>query len=382
MGDVEVADVFRQYGPAYRQTRKLPVNQLRTMHAIEICRTAELGGHVDQCDCGHTRISYNSCRNRHCPKCQFLRKEKWIEARQRDLLPIPYFHVVFTIPDSLNPLALRNQEIIYGILFKATKETLLELGKRLGRIGFICILHTWGQNLTDHPHIHCIVTGGGLSGTRWVSSRKKFFLPAKVMSRLFKGKFLFYLTRAYDKLSFAGNISCLKEKDAFRHLLSQLYEKDWVVSCKPPFKGPETVIEYLGRYTHRVAITNHRIIGMEDGEVSFFWKDYADGSKTKVMTLDAGEFIRRFLLHVLPGGFVKIRHYGLLGNRNRKEYLALCRKALGATVQSEQTAQTWQELLLAVAGIDIMECPICHGRMRRKEILCASRYRGPPQGKA
>jgi hypothetical protein len=331
---------------------------------------------------GHTRISYNSCRNRHCPKCQFLRKEKWIEARQRDLLPIPYFHVVFTIPDSLNPLALRNQEILYSILFKAKKETLLELEKRLGRIGFICILHTWGQNLTDHPHIHCIVTGGGLSGTRWVSSRKKFFLPEKVMSRLFKGKFLFYLKRAYDKLSFAGNISCLKENDAFRHLLSHLYEKDWVISCKLPFKGPETVIEYLGRYTHRVAITNHRIIGMEDGEVSFFWKDYADGSKTKVMTLDAGEFIRRFLLHVLPDGFVKIRRYGLLGNRNRKECLALCRKALGETVQSEQTSQTWQELLLAVAGIDIMECPVCHGRMRRKEILCASRYRGPPQGKA
>jgi hypothetical protein len=371
----EVADIFRHFGPAYRAAHKLPLNQLRVMHAVEICRTAELGGHVDQCDCGHIRISYNSCRNRHCPKCQFLRKEKWIEARQRDLLPIPYFHVVFTIPDSLNPLALRNQEILYNILFRAVKETLLELGKRLGKIGFICILHTWGQNLMDHPHIHCIVTGGGLCNGKWVSSRKKFFLPEKVMSRLFRGKFLFYLKRAYDKLTFAGNISYLKEKDAFRGLVSQLYGKDWVVYCKPPFKGPETVIEYLGRYTHRVAISNNRIIGMEDGKVSFFWKDYADDNKKKVMTLTAFEFIRRFLLHVLPDGFVKIRHYGLLGNRNRKEYLSLCRTALGVAVQTEQTAQTWQELFFATTGIDIMECPICHGRMRRREVF---RYRGPP----
>ena len=374
----EVADLFRQYGPAYRETHKLPTNQLRAMHAIEICRTAELGGHVDECECGHTRISYNSCRNRHCPKCQFLRKEKWIQAQQRDLLPTCYFHVVFTIPDLLNPLVLRNQEVLYNILFKAVKETLLELGKRLGKIGFICILHTWGQNLMDHPHIHCIVTGGGLYNNRWVPSRKKFFLPEKVMSRLFRGKFLFYLKKASDKLAFAGNISCLKEKNAFRSLLSQLYEKEWVVYCKPPFKGPETVIEYLGRYTHRVAINNNRIISMEKEKISFFWKDYADGSKTKVMTLDASEFIRRFLLHVLPDRFVKIRHYGLLGNRNRKQDLEACRMALGVAVQTEKTPQTWQELLFSITGIDIMECPVCHGRMRRTEMLRSSRYRGPP----
>ena len=348
------------------------------MHAIEICRTAELGGHVDECECGHTRISYNSCRNRHCPKCQFLRKEKWIQARQRDLLPIRYFHVVFTIPDLVNPLVVRNQEVLYNILFKAVKETLLELGKRMGKIGFICILHTWGQNLMDHPHIHCIVTGGGLCTNRWVSSRKKFFLPEKVMSRLFRGKFLFYLKSAYDKLTFAGNVSYLKEKEAFRDLLSQLYKKDWVVYCKPPFKGPETVIEYLGRYTHRVAISNNRIIGMEDGKVSFSWKDYADDNKKKIMTLTASEFIRRFLLHVLPDRFVKIRHYGLLGNRNRKQDLEACRMALGVAVQTEKPPQTWQELLFSITGIDIMECPVCHGRMRRTAMLRSSQYRGPP----
>jgi hypothetical protein len=375
----EVADIFRQYGPSYREIHKLPLNQLRTMHAIEICRTAELGGHIDECThCGHVRISYNSCRNRHCPKCQFLRKEKWIKAREKDLLPIRYFHVVFTIPDILNPLVLRNQEAIYNILFKAAKETLLELSKRFGKIGFISILHTWGQNLMDHPHVHCIVTGGGLSNNRWVSSRKKFFLPVKVMSRLFRGKFLFYLKKVHDKLGFYGNISCLKEKDAFLSFLSQLYNKGWVVYCKPPFKGPETVIEYLGRYTHRIAITNHRIINMENGKVSFFWKDYADGGKTKIMTLDCFEFIRRFLLHVLPDGFVKIRYYGLLGNRNRKDDLILCRKALGINAETEHTVQTWQELFLAVTGIDIMECPICHGRMKRKEVLPSQQYRGPP----
>jgi hypothetical protein len=373
----EVADIFRQYGPSYREIHKLPLNQLRTMHAIEICRTAELGGHIDECThCGHVRISYNSCRNRHCPKCQFLRKEKWIQAREKDLLPIQYFHVVFTIPDMLNPFVLRNQEVMYNILFKAAKETLLELGRRYGKIGFICILHTWGQNLMDHPHIHCIVTGGGLSGNRWISSGRKFFLPVKVMSRLFRGKFLFYLKRTCD-LCFDGNISCLKEKDAFLSFIKKLYDKEWVVYCKPPFKDPETVIEYLGRYTHRVAITNHRIINIENGRVSFFRKDYADGGKTKIMTIDCFEFIRRFLLHVLPDRFVKIRYYGLLGNRNRKEDLALCRRILGVT-QSERIVQTWQELLLAVTGIDIMECPVCHGRMKRKEALPSQQYRGPP----
>ncbi len=374
----EVADVFRLHGASYRKTHKLPLNQLRTMHAIEICRTKELGGHIDECeDCGHLRISYNSCRNRHCPKCQFLRKEKWLEARGKELLPIPYFHVVFTVPEEINPLALRNQEIIYTILFKAASETLTELTRtRLSaQIGVICILHTWGQNLMDHPHLHCIVSGGGLSPHRGISSKRKFFLPVTVLSRLFRGKFLFYLKKARDtgRLRFPGLISPLRE--AFTIFLKALYGREWVVYCKPPFNGPQSVIQYLGRYTHRVALTNHRLVGIEDGKVSFVWKDYADGNARKVMTLDAFEFIRRFLLHVLPDGFVKIRYFGFLSNRNRKACLETCRALLGVG-HVPTTPETWQELLLRLTGVDVTRCPLCHGRLRVKEL--PRMYRGPP----
>lgn len=373
----EVADVIRDYGASYRKIHKLPLNQLRTMHAIEICRTAELGGHVDACeDCGHVKISYNSCRNRHCPKCQFLRKEKWLEARGKELLPIPYFHVVFTVPEALNPLVLRNQAVVYNLLFKAASETLMELSvPRFGRIGVIAILHTWGQNLIDHPHLHCIVTGGGLAGGRWKPSKRNFFLPVKVMSRLFRGKFLGYLKKTYEgkKLTFPGTISHME--GTFQTVLNALYGREWVVYCKPPFNGPETVVTYLGRYTHRVAITNHRIISIEEGNVSFFWKDYADGNRRKVMTLDAHEFVRRFLLHVLPDGFVKIRHFGILSNRNRKACLEECRGLLQVTAQ-EVVPETWQEMLLRLTGIDVTRCPLCHGRMVRKQVV--KLYRGPP----
>lgn len=390
-GSVEVADVFRQYGPAYRKTHQMPLNQLRTMRAIEICRTAELGGHVDECDtCGTIRISYNSCRNRHCPKCQFLKKEQWLEARKEDLLTVPYFHVVFTIPQKLNPLALRNQKIIYNILFRSVAETLIELSrdpKLLGaQIGFISILHTWGQNLMDHPHIHCIVSGGGLSydGHRWISSRQRFFLPVKVLSRLFRGKFLNYLKKGYDseELKFHGNIYHLQELEAFKKFLKELYRQEWVIYCKPPFKDPERVLQYLGRYTHRIAIGNHRIIKMEGGKVSFLWRDYSDGNQNKIMTLDTFEFVRRFLLHVLPDRFVKIRYYGLLGSRNRKVNLTRCRELLGVCINKTKdidVPETWQELLLRTSGIDLMKCPVCgKGRMYRKEILQPKRCKGPP----
>jgi len=388
---VEVADIFRQYGHAYRKSHEMPLNQLRAMRAIEVCRTAELGGHVEQCDtCGAIRISYNSCRNRHCPKCQFLRKEKWLEKRKEDLLPVQYFHVVFTIPDELNPLALRNQRVIYNILFRSVAKTLTELSrdqKHLGaQIGFIGILHTWGQNLMDHPHIHCIVTGGGLSpdGDKWVSCRKGFFLSVRVMSRLFRGKFLDYLRKSYDsqELIFPGNISHLQESEAFREFLKGFYSQEWVVYCKPPFKCPEMVLEYLGRYTHRIAIGNHRILKIEDGKVSFLWRDYADGNRNKIMTLDAFEFIRRFLLHVLPDRFVKIRYYGLLGNRNRKAMLSKCRKFLGVItvkVTNRDVSETWQEFLLRVCGINLMRCPFCgKGKMVRKAVLLPERYKEPP----
>jgi len=373
----DLADIFRQYGPSYRLAHKLPLNQLRTMDAIERCRTAALGGHIDACEaCGHLKISYNSCRNRHCPKCQFLKKEKWIEARRGELLPIPYFHVVFTLPDTLNPLALRNQKEVYGLLFKAASGTLTELARtRLGvRIGLIAVLHTWGQNLMDHPHLHCIVTGGGLGEGTWRSSRRRFLFPRKVMSRLFRGKFLSFLTKTYEEgeLRFPGLIAPLEK--TFKTMLHELYAKEWVVYCKPPFGGPETVVAYLGRYTHRVAISNRRLIAIDDGKVTFSWKDYADDTR-KTMIVDASEFIRRFLLHVLPDGFVKIRYFGLLANSQRKECLDACREALG-TEKPHERSETWQEHLVRLTGMDVTVCPLCHGRMARRELLRPNR--GPP----
>lgn len=387
----EVADIFRRYGPLYRSAHPMPINRLRAMRAIETCRTADQGGHVDECGhCGTKLISYNSCRNRHCPKCQFLKKERWIENRGKDLLPVPYFHVVFTIPDLLNPLVLRNQEVLYAVLFKAVSETLAELSldpKRLGvEIGFISILHTWGQNLMDHPHIHNIVTGGGLSrnGRTWKSCKNDFFLPVKVMSQLFRGKFIAYLKRlrAENKLVYPGAVSHLAQPAAFNALISDLYKKKWVVYCKPPFDGTKGVLEYLGRYTHRIAISNHRIVKTDDDRVSFRWRDYADNNKIKIMTVSAEEFIRRFLLHVLPDRFVKIRHYGLLGNRCRRKKLDRCRELLTCVDQNkaEQKTETWQEALLRIVGIDIAKCPACGERtMRTTEIMQPARCKGPPR---
>ena len=292
--NVEVADIFRTYGDEYRKIHKseMPLHQLRVMRAIEICRTCELGGHVEQCDrCGRIRISYNSCRNRHCPKCQFLRKEKWLLEVNRYLLPIQYFHVVFSIPDLLNPLVLRNKKVMYDILFQSSARTLKELSEDpdyLGaRIGFISILHTWGQNLMDHPHIHCIVTGGGLSpkGNQWVTCKKNFFLPVKVLSARFRNKLLTNLKKSHsaNELKFPGTIEHLNEKPHFQQLIDNLFAKEWVVYCKPSFKQTKYVVEYLSKYTHRVAIGNHRIIKVENDKVFFRYKDYACKSKMKIM---------------------------------------------------------------------------------------------------
>ena len=348
------------------------------MHAIEVCRTAALGGHLDVCEeCGHIKISYNSCRNRHCPKCQFLKTEQWLEAREKELLPIPYFHVVFTIPEELNALALRNQEVVYSLLFKAASETLIELARtRLGvQIGLIAVLHTWGQNLLDHPHVHCIVTGGGLAEGRWRFAKRRFLFPHKVMSRLFRGKFLSFLKKGYerDALRFPGLIFPLE--GTFTSFLRPLYTRDWVVYCKPPFGGPESVIHYLGRYTHRVAIANHRVISLQDDKVTFWYKDYADKNKRKTMTLDAFEFIRRFLLHILPDGFVKIRYFGFLANRVRKEKLEISRRVLGV-IKDDPVRETWQEHLLRLTGVDVTVCPVCQGRMTTREVIRP--LRGPP----
>jgi hypothetical protein len=390
-GFLEVADIFRAYGPAYRQAHEMPLRHLRAMRAVETCRTAALGGHVEECDhCGAVRISYNSCRNRHCPKCQGLDTERWLEARKNDVLPVSYVHVVFTLPEGLRSLVLRNQKLLYEILFKAASETLKELTrdpKHLGaQIGFIAILHTWSQTLMDHPHIHCLVTGGGLSldEETWVPCKKKFFIPVRILSRLFRGKFLAYLKEVKEKgeLLFPGAIAHLKDEHCFKALLDDLYENEWVVYCKPSFTSTETVIEYLGRYTHRVAISNERLVKLEGDRVSFRYRDRTDKDTSKLMTLEVSEFIRRFLLHILPDGFMKIRHYGILSNRNRKTKLARCKQLLGIPLLSEHTEsprEPWQDFLTRITGCDPRICPFCgRGKMIVKEILSPSAFPMPP----
>jgi hypothetical protein len=392
-GFLEVADVFRAHGPAYRQSHahEMPLRHLRAMRAIEICRTAELGGHVDECDhCGQLRISYNSCRNRHCPKCQCLDKERWLEARKRDILPAHYFHPVFTLPEGVKPLALRNQKVLYSILFRSASESIIELTqdpKHLGaQIGFIAVLHTWSQTLMDHPHLHCIVTGGGLSpdGKRWIPCQEEFFLPVKILSRLFRGKFLAYLKEAYEKgkLVFPGKVVPLKEKSAFNALLKDLYAQEWVVYCKPPFQSAERVMDYLGRYTHRVALSNDRLVKLENDRVTFRYRDRNDNDTVKLMTLDAFEFIRRFLLHILPDGFVKIRHYGILSTRNRKSKLARCMTLLGVCHPDQSRKkhrEPWEDLLERITGVDPRICPHCgKGKMVLKKVLNPSAFPLPP----
>lgn len=388
----EVADVFRSYGPVYREAhgQTMPLRHLRAMRAIEACRTAELGGHVDECGhCGALRVSYNSCRNRHCPKCQSLDKERWLEDRKRDLLPTRYFHIVFTLPQQLRSLALRNQQVVYNLLFKAASETLKTLTqdpKHLGaEVGFIALLHTWSQTLMDHPHLHCIVTGGGLSpdGTHWIKPKPDFFLPVKVLSRLFRGKLIAYLKKACKKgkLRLPGKIAYLQQEGAFNDLLSVLYKQEWVVYCKPPFSNAETVMEYLGRYTHRVAISNDRIVKIHKDQVTFRYRDRNDTDKMKLMALNASEFIRRFLMHILPDGFMKIRHYGILSNRSRKTKLAACKALLGVCHPDspQNSKESWQELLTRITGRDPRLCPYCSkGRMTFKEVLNPSALPLPP----
>lgn len=392
-GSLEAADIFRAYGPGYREVHchEMPRRQLRAMRAIETCRTAQLGGHVEECDhCGALRISYNSCRNRHCPKCQCLDKERWLEARKEDLLPTQYFHLVFTLPDRLRPVALRNQKVVYDDLFRSASETLKELTedpKHLGaKAGFIAILHTWSQTLMDHPHIHCIATGGGLSmdGEKWIACRKDFFIPVKVLSHLFRGKFLAYLKEAREKgkLAFPGNIACLETEQSFKAMLDELYDQEWVVYCKPLFHNTQTVMEYLGRYIHRVAISNDRLVSLKDDMVTFRYRDRNDNDKIKLLTLHAWEFIRRFLLHVLPDGFMKIRHYGILSNRSRNENLTICKKLLGLRCPheaSENGKESWQDLLTRITGVDPRICPFCgNGKMVLKQVLNPSTLPMPP----
>ena len=334
----ELADIFRKHGSDYRKAHNPPLEQRRVMRAIEVCRTSALGGHREQCGhCDYTRIAYNSCRNRHCPKCQNTERAKWLERRRAELLPSEYFHVVFTVPEEIARIAFYNKEAVYGILFRAASETLLTIArdpKHLGcEIGFFGILHTWGQNLLHHPHIHFVVPGGGIGpNLEWVRCRPGFFLSVRVLSRLFRRLFLEALRKAFsnDKLRFFSELETLKEKSAFDAYLEKAEQVEWVVYAKEPFGGPQRALDYLGRYTHRVALSNDRILDIAERRVTFQWKDYRsrDRHKSRKMTVSADEFIRRFLIHTLPPRFPRIRHFGLLTNRFRKEKLALCRRLL------------------------------------------------------
>jgi hypothetical protein len=375
----EVADIVRMAGRRFRERywKALTWPQSKVLNAIARCRTAALGGHRDQCErCGYQAISFNSCRNRHCPKCQTNARERWLRRRQQELLPVVYYHLVFSVPHALVPLIWQNKKILFSLLFEATAATLLEVAadpKRLGaEIGFFGILHTWGQTLQPHPHIHCVVPGGGLSldHTRWISSRSNFFLPVTVLSRVFRGKFCAGLRRSFGagQLAFHGECLTLAEEKNFSRFLRTLFQQDWVVYSKPPFGGPDHVLQYLARYTHRVAISNHRILSVNDSDVRFRWKDYANHSKKRTMTLTAEEFLRRFLQHVLPKGFPRIRYFGWLANRKRGQLLQHCRALLH---QIPETAPTTSEEPI------LRECPKCHGPMRIIERLSAEEINNP-----
>jgi hypothetical protein len=383
---LEVADVFRRFGAAFRQAHAdaLGRGQLRAMSAIERCRTAALGGHVEQCDaCGHRRITYNSCRHRACPKCQSLARAQWLQEREAELLEVEYFHVVFTVPGPIAAIALQNRRLVYDLLFHASAETLRTIAadpQHLGaEIGFLSILHTWGQNLLHHPHVHCVVPGGGIApdGERWIGCRPGFFLPVRVLSRLFRRLFLEQLHQAFHagQLRLRGQLEPLRQANAFRAYLAPAAQAEWIVYAKPPFGGPRQVLNYLGRYTHRVAISNNRLLTMDGNRVTFAWKDYKHGAARRTMTLEADEFIRRFLLHVLPNGLQHIRHYGFLANRHRQTKLALCRRLLDSPAPATPdpdsgTQQDYRDLYLALTGRSLRDCPLCgKGHMVRIETL-------------
>jgi len=366
---VELADIVRAHGAAYEQTHALARAHRRALRAIAACRTAVLGGHRAVCTaCGAERITYNSCRNRHCPKCQRVATERWLAARRREVLPIPYFHVVFTLPHALNPLAQSHPRVIYRLLFQAAASTLTRFGRDPrhlgGALGVTAVLHTWGQTLTQHVHVHCVVTGGALApdGTRWIPARPNFLFPVRALAKVFRGRYLAGLRHAFDRgdLHLTGGVAALAEPTAFAAWLAALRQPAWVVYCKPPFAGPEHVLAYLGRYTHRVALSNDRLLALADGRVRFRWRDYADHDRVKIMDLGADEFLRRFLLHVVPDRFVRIRHFGLLANRRRAATLAQCRALLAQPpLAAAHEVESVRALLLRVMGVDIERCPVC-----------------------
>ena len=382
---LEVADLVRAAGDAFieRSRKWITWKHVKVLLAIARCRTAMLGGHLDECTrCGHRVISYNSCRNRHCPKCQAGARDRWLAARRRELLPTPYVHVVFTLPRHLAPLVLQNKKVIYDLLFRTSAETLLEVARNpqhLGaEIGFFSVLHTWSQKLDIHPHVHCVVPAGGLSldHTHWVKSRHRFFLSIKVLRRVFRGKFVAALQQAFreGQLVFHGDLTLLAQPKIFAAWLRPLFRKDWVVYSKPPFGGPQYVLQYLGRYTHRVAISNHRLVAFAEDKVTFRWRDSAHQNQHRLMTLSVDEFLRRFLLHLLPEGFVRIRNFGFLANRRRATTLPLCFQLLGSAPQTEQEASSAKDTT------PLWLCPRCGGPMRVIEKLTAAeiQLRSPP----
>ncbi|MBZ5639178.1 MAG: IS91 family transposase [Acidobacteriia bacterium] len=371
---LELADVVRAHRDDFTAYRggHLAFAERRVLDDIASCRTAARGGHVERCDaCGHERIAYNSCRNRHCPKCHELASARWLAARQEDVLPVEYFHVVFTIPHELGDIALQNKRVVYNLLFRASAETLLEIAAdptHLGaEIGFFSVLHTWGQTLEHHPHVHCLVPGGGLSPDQagWVACQPRFFLSVRVLGRLFRGKFLHHLRDAFEHgtLGFHGRLEPLRERRAFRDYLAPLYRCEWNVYAKPPFGGPAQVLHYLARYAHRVAIANGRLRSLRDGRVTFVWKDYRHHGKKRLMTLSAVQFLRRFLLHLLPTGYVRIRHYGFLGNRCRREKLDRCRASIAESATSADAPTVTHAMALTD---DPRQCPEC----RRGRMVC------------
>ena len=377
---VEVAELLHAQGDRFIEQNRswLSFQQLNVLRAIRRCRTAALGGHIDRCSkCGHRAISYNSCRNRHCPKCQAQARERWLAAREQELLGVPYFHVVFTLPHELNPLCDRNATLIYNLLFQTSAEAMLEVAadpKHLGaHLGFLSILHTWGQNLSLHPHVHCVVPAGGFSPDRqqWIHPKYNFFLPVRVLGRVFRGKFMERLQRAYQRkeLDLGGATAPLGSAKGFQALVDQLFAQDWVVYAKRAFGGPDSVLRYLGRYTHRVAISNHRLVTFDGERVTFRWKDHAHGNKQKLMTVSATDFLRRYVQHVLPRGFVRIRHYGLLASACRTASLVRARVLLKVTPVSKPDVVAGQPADVKPA----CTCPVCHGPMQLGPNLTAAR---------
>jgi len=385
---LEVADIVRAAGEAFieRNRQWLRWKYVKVLRAIQRCRTAALGGHLDECTrCGHRAISFNSCRNRHCPKCQTAARDRWIAARQQELLPTPYAHVVFTLPSRLAPLVLQNKKVIYDLLFRSSAETLLEVARNpehLGaEIGFFSVLHSWSQQLNLHPHVHCVVAAGGLSPdhTRWIHAQENYFLPKKVLRKVFRGKFVDALKQAFHngQLNFHADLKLLADPKTFAAWLRPLFREKWVVYLKPPFGGPEYVLQYLGRYTHRVAISNHRLVSFADSQVTFRWRDSADGNKQKLLPLSVNEFLTRFLLHILPQGFVRIRNFGFLANRRRSTLLPLCFQLLGTTPQppAEEHSSSIED------AAELYCCPHCGGPMKVIERLTAAEIllRSPPE---